>query len=75
MRDPETNIRNLTKKVFREEIEDLEKEGHLIIYRDIYLDCEDKCFYANIEVVKHQIIHPFRLKKLYKEEIWARMFM
>lgn len=61
MRDPADQIKTLAQPIFAAEIADLEKDGYLIIYRDIFI--EGNQYVLDLDIVKDQILYPGRIRK------------
>lgn len=61
IRNPSDQIKALAQHIFAEEIADLEKDGYLIIYRDIFIE-GDK-YVLDLDVVKNQILYPGRIRR------------
>ena len=73
MKDPRTQMKIIAKKIFKEEIIDLEKEGYLIMYKSIPYYENYEWVKIDVDLIKEEILYPVTLKKpfnLMKEDIY-----
>lgn len=61
LKDPHDEIKRIAKLLFWEEIKQLEDDGYLIMYRDVFL--ENGVYFLDVDVVKEQIMYKLRAAK------------
>lgn len=56
-------IRDLTKLLFREQLQEAEQAGYLVVYKDVYYDHKRRSYIAEVDLVKERILYPMRIVK------------